>query len=183
MSRCFARSAPLLRTKQRIFEMVLAFLILNVTRDAAGMNVTKEEWVRNSWNPMKPGGILFRVQCDALWKNNSPSIFDNFAFIFSLSFFLTKWLYTSYTQALSVMMPVTPQTVICCNFTCAEMWLKCIGTHAHETLWVVTAAKSRAILFSRENKLFIRLLTGKKRKWPKIKSVDWKNWPGGGFSS
>ena len=40
MSRCFARSAPLLRTKQRIFGMVLAFLILNVTRDAAGMNVT-----------------------------------------------------------------------------------------------------------------------------------------------
>lgn len=40
MSRCFARSAPLLRTKQRIFGMVLAFLILNVTRDAEGMNVT-----------------------------------------------------------------------------------------------------------------------------------------------
>ena len=65
MSRCFARSAPLLRTKQRIFGMVLAFLILNVTRDAEGMNVTIKRGMGEEL--VKPDEARWYLVSSAMW--------------------------------------------------------------------------------------------------------------------
>ena len=120
MSRRFARSAPLLHAKKRIFGMVVAFLILNVTRDAAGMNVTNEEWVRNWWYP-----VVSCFECKVMHCERTK-VHPFLQFCVHLQSFFFPYEMVIHELYASVVINDAGYTTNC-NFTCAEVWLKCMA--------------------------------------------------------